>query len=80
MIDEEDAREVARAVDLKVRGSLYVLKDARGKVLISKEESIETLDDMINKHKILNDATIDVIILPSPHLPPMPRSGIGIYS
>ena len=49
LIDEEDAREVARAVDLKVRGSLYVLKEAIEKNLISKEESIKTLDEMINR-------------------------------
>ena len=47
LIDEEDAREVARAVDLKVRGSLYVLREAIEKDLISKEESIRTLDEMI---------------------------------
>ncbi len=47
LIDEEDAREVARAVDLKVRGSLYVLKEAIEKDLISKEESVKTLDEMI---------------------------------
>lgn len=47
LIDEEDAREVARAVDLKVRGSLYVLREAIEKDLISKEESMRTLDEMI---------------------------------
>ena len=44
---KEDAREVARAVDLKVSGSLYVLKEAIELGLISKEESIKTLDEMI---------------------------------
>jgi predicted nucleic acid-binding protein len=47
LIDEEDAREVARAVYLKGRGSLYVLRESIEKDLISKEESIETLDIMI---------------------------------
>ena len=47
LIDEEDAREVARAVDLKVRGSLYVLKKAVEKGVMSKGEAIKTLDKMI---------------------------------
>ncbi|MEA2032284.1 MAG: DUF3368 domain-containing protein [Euryarchaeota archaeon] len=49
LIDEEDAREVARAVDLKVRGSLYVLKEAVENGLISKEEAVKTLDEMIKE-------------------------------
>jgi len=47
IIDEEDAREVARAMGLKVRGSLYVLKASVEKGLISKDDAIRTLDDMI---------------------------------
>ena len=47
LIDEEDAREVAGATGLKIRGCLYVLKEAIVKGLISKEEAIETLDEMI---------------------------------
>jgi predicted nucleic acid-binding protein len=49
LIDEEDAREVARAVDLKVRGCLYVLKEAIENGLISKEEAVKTLDEMIKE-------------------------------
>lgn len=47
LIDEEDAREVARAMGLKVRGSLYVLKKAVERGLISKDDAIRTLDEMI---------------------------------
>ena len=47
LIDEEDGREVARAVGLKVRGCLYVLKNATEKGLISKDGAIRTLDEMI---------------------------------
>lgn len=47
IIDEEDAREVARVMGLKVRGSLYVLKKSVEKGLISKDDAIRTLDEMI---------------------------------
>ncbi len=47
IIDEEDAREVARSMGLKVRGSLYIIKNAVEKGLISEEEAIRTLDEMI---------------------------------
>ena len=47
LIDEEDAREVARAMDLKVRGSLHVLKKAVEESLMSKDDAIRTLDQMI---------------------------------
>lgn len=47
LIDEEDGREVARAVGLKVRGCLYVLKNAVEKGLMSKDGAIKTLDEMI---------------------------------
>jgi predicted nucleic acid-binding protein len=47
LIDEEDGREVARVMGLKVRGSLYVLKKAVENGLISKDEAIKTLDEMI---------------------------------
>ena len=47
LIDGEDAREVARAFGLKVRGSLYVLKKAVEKGVMSKTEAIKTLDEMI---------------------------------
>lgn len=47
MIDEEDAREVARAMGLKTRGCLYVLKAAVEKGLMSKDDAIRTLDEMI---------------------------------
>lgn len=47
LIDEEDAREVARVMRLKVRGSLYVLKKAVEKGLMSKDDAIKTLDKMI---------------------------------
>ena len=47
LIDEEDGREVARAVGLKVRGCLYVLKNAVEKGLMSKDGAIRTLDEMI---------------------------------
>ena len=47
LIDEEDAREVARAMDLKVRGSLHVLKKAVEESLMSKDDAIRTLDEMI---------------------------------
>ncbi len=47
LIDEEDGREVAREMGLKVRGSLYVLKRAIEKGLISKDEVIRTLNGMI---------------------------------
>ena len=46
-MDEEDGREVARAVGLKVRGCLYVLKNAVEKGLMSKKDTIRTLDEMI---------------------------------
>lgn len=48
LIDEEDAREVARAMGLKVRGCLYVLKEGVERGLLSKDEAIKTLDDMID--------------------------------
>jgi len=41
-------REVARTMGLKVRGSLYVLKKVVEEGLMSKEEAIKTLDDMVN--------------------------------
>ena len=47
LIDEEDGREVARVMGLKVRGSLYVLKKAVEKGLMSKDDAIKTLDEMI---------------------------------
>jgi len=47
LIDEEDGREVARAMGLNVRGSLYVLKRVVEEGLMSKEEAIKTLDDMV---------------------------------
>jgi predicted nucleic acid-binding protein len=47
LIDEEDGREVARAMGLKVRGSLHVLKKAVENGLMSKEEAFKTLDEMI---------------------------------
>ena len=47
LIDEEDGREVARVMGSKVGGSLYVLKKAIEKGLISKDEAIKTLDEMI---------------------------------
>lgn len=47
LIDEEDAREVARAMDLKVRGSLHVLKKAVEDSLMSKDDAVRTLDKMI---------------------------------
>lgn len=46
-IDEEDAREVARAKGLKGRGNLYALKKSVEKGLISKDDVIITLDKMI---------------------------------
>lgn len=48
LIDEEDAREVARATGLKVRGSLYVLKKAVENGLMSKDDAIKTLDEMVS--------------------------------
>ena len=48
LIDEEDGRDVARTMGLKVRGSLYVLKRVVEEGLMSKEEAIKTLDDMVN--------------------------------
>jgi predicted nucleic acid-binding protein len=48
LIDEEEGREVARAMGLKVRGSLYVLKKVVEVGLMSKEEAIKTLDDMVS--------------------------------
>ncbi len=47
LIDEEDGREVARAMGLKVRGSLYVLKNAVERGLMSEDDTIKTLDEMI---------------------------------
>lgn len=49
LIDEEDGREVASAMDLKVRGSLCVLKKAVENGLMSKDDAIKTLDEMINE-------------------------------
>ncbi len=49
LIDEEDAREVARAFGLKTRGTLYVLRECRERGLISKKEVIEILDDMLSE-------------------------------
>jgi len=47
LIDEEDGREVARVMGLEVRGSLYVLKKAVEMGLMSKDDAIRTLDEMI---------------------------------
>ncbi len=47
LIDEEDGREVGRAMGLKVRGSLHVLKKAVEKGLMSKDGAMRTVDEMI---------------------------------
>ncbi len=39
LIDEEDARLVARALGLKTRGTLYVLKKSSEQGIISKKET-----------------------------------------
>ncbi|MEA3255837.1 MAG: DUF3368 domain-containing protein [Candidatus Altiarchaeota archaeon] len=49
LIDEEDAREVARAFGLKTRGTLYVLKRCQEQGIISKKEAIRILDDMLSE-------------------------------
>ncbi len=49
LIDEEDARVVARALGLKTRGTLYVLRKCVERGIISKKEAIEILDDMLNE-------------------------------
>jgi len=49
LIDEEDAREVARAFGLKTRGTLYVLRKCREQEIISKKEAIEILANMLNE-------------------------------
>jgi predicted nucleic acid-binding protein len=49
LIDEEDGREVARTIGLKVKGCLYVLKKAVEMDLLSKDDAIKTLDEMIDK-------------------------------
>lgn len=49
LIDEEDAREVARAFGLKTRGTLYVLKRCQEQEIISKKEAIKILDDMLSE-------------------------------
>jgi predicted nucleic acid-binding protein len=47
LIDEEDGREVARAMGLKVKGCLFVLKKAVEKGLLSENNAIRALDDMM---------------------------------
>lgn len=47
LIDEEDARVVARALGLEVRGTLYVLRKAANKKIITRQEAIDVLDDMV---------------------------------
>lgn len=47
LIDEEDARAVARALGLEVRGTLYVLRKAVEKKTLTRDDAIETLNDMI---------------------------------
>jgi len=47
LIDEEDARAVARAIGLEVRGTLYVLRKVAEKKILTRDEAIGALDDMI---------------------------------
>ncbi len=49
LIDEEDARVVARALGLKAKGTLYVLRKCVERGIISKKEAIEILDSMLNE-------------------------------
>jgi len=49
LIDEEDGREVARTIGLKVRGSLYVLKKAVEKGLMCGDDAIRTIDEMVEE-------------------------------
>lgn len=48
LIDEEDGRDVARAMHLKVRGTLYVLKKAVEKSILSKKDAIGALNEMVS--------------------------------
>ncbi len=47
LIDEEDGREVARAMGLKVKGCLFVLMKAVEKCLLSEDNAIKALDEMM---------------------------------
>ncbi len=47
LIDEEDARAVARALGLEVRGTLYVLRKAAEDKILTEEEAVEILNNMI---------------------------------
>ena len=47
VVIEEEVKREAIVMGLKVRGSLYVLKKAVENGLISKDEAIKTLDEMI---------------------------------
>ncbi len=48
LIDDEDGREVARAMLLKVKGTLYVLKKAVEKGNLRKQDAISTLNEMMS--------------------------------
>jgi predicted nucleic acid-binding protein len=47
LIDEEDGRDVAKAMGLEVKGTLYILKKSVEKGIISKQESIQALNEMM---------------------------------
>ncbi|MBU4201727.1 MAG: DUF3368 domain-containing protein [Candidatus Altiarchaeales archaeon] len=47
LIDEEDARAVARALGIEVRGTLYVLRKAAEENILTRDEAIGVLDDMV---------------------------------
>lgn len=48
LIDEEDARAVARVFGLTPRGCLYVLKQSVDRKFISDREAIETLNSIVS--------------------------------
>lgn len=49
LIDEEDARIVARSFGLEARGTLYVLKEGNRQGIISKKETIKILDNILKE-------------------------------
>lgn len=49
LMDEEDARAIAKARGLTPRGTLYILKKAVEKKVISKKQATELLDKLISQ-------------------------------
>jgi len=48
LIDENDARVIAKVYGLNPRGTLFILFESGRKKIISEDEAVETLDEMLN--------------------------------